>query len=113
MTIGYGDLVPTVDLGRGLVFPYSVIGTVMLGLVIASFTRFLSDLGENKVVKHHAERKRIQILEKAGTAKPRASRKEASAELVNEPDKSREIAKKNSIRYTWLRVQNIIRVAWS
>lgn len=69
LTIGYGDLVPTDDIGRGLVFPYSVIGTVMLGLVIASFTRFLADLGENKVIKHHAEKKRIQALQEANTTK--------------------------------------------
>ena len=37
----------------------------MLGLIIASFTRFLSDLGENKIVKQHVEKKRTEILQEA------------------------------------------------
>ena len=112
MTIGYGDLVPTVDLGRGLVFPYSVIGTVMLGLVIASFTRFLSDLGENKVVKHHAERKRIQILQKAGSTKFKASH-EASPSYVNEPEKSRADHERNKPRGNWFRMKNSFYDLWN
>ena len=83
LTIGYGDLVPTVDVGRGLVFPYSVIGTVMLGLVIASFTRFLADLGEHKVVKHHAEKKRIQALQEANTITNSSDPKDGLAEPTN------------------------------
>ena len=83
LTIGYGDLVPTVDVGRGLVFPYSVIGTVMLGLVIASFTRFLADLGENKVVKHHAEKKRIKALQEADTIKDDSNSKDLPSKSTN------------------------------
>jgi hypothetical protein len=33
LTVGFGDLYPTSDLGRGIVFPYSVGGIIMLGLV--------------------------------------------------------------------------------
>ena len=112
MTIGYGDLVPTVDLGRGLVFPYSVIGTVMLGLVIASFTRFLADLGENKVVKHHAERKRIETLQKAGTAANRLVRKKVSSELVHEPEKFTATTKVKGFSDYWLRVRKLFSDIW-
>lgn len=31
LTVGFGDITPTTALGRGLVFPYAVIGIVMLG----------------------------------------------------------------------------------
>jgi len=36
LTVGFGDLYPTSDIGRGLVFPYSVGGIIMLGLMVSS-----------------------------------------------------------------------------
>ena len=36
LTVGFGDLYPSSDIGRGLVFPYSVGGIIMLGLMVSS-----------------------------------------------------------------------------
>lgn len=67
LTVGFGDLVCTSDLGRGLVFPYSVGGIIMLGLVISSISKFASELGADKVVKKHQERSRARTLERVVT----------------------------------------------
>ena len=62
LTVGFGDLTPTDDVGRGIVFPYSVGGIIMLGLVISSISNFTSELGQDKVVKGHVERARMRTV---------------------------------------------------
>jgi potassium channel subfamily K len=64
LTLGYGDLTPSNNLGRGLVFPYSVGGIIMLGLVISSISKFAAEMGEENVVHKHADRIRIRTLER-------------------------------------------------
>ncbi|KAF2122364.1 hypothetical protein BDV96DRAFT_640406 [Lophiotrema nucula] len=67
LTVGFGDLYPTTDLGRGIVFPYSVGGIIMLGLVISSIYKFMRQLGEEKVVERHLERMRTRVTSNAVT----------------------------------------------
>ncbi|KAL1305373.1 hypothetical protein AAFC00_002267 [Neodothiora populina] len=67
LTVGFGDLYPTSDTGRGLVFPYSVGGIVMLGLMISSITKFASELGQDKVLQKHVERSRTRTVGRAVT----------------------------------------------
>lgn len=62
LTIGFGDLYPSSNVGRGLVFPYAVGGIVMLGLVITSITKFASDIGEDNVLQRHLERSRSRTV---------------------------------------------------
>ncbi|KAF2456250.1 hypothetical protein BDY21DRAFT_348367 [Lineolata rhizophorae] len=62
LTVGFGDLTPSTDVGRGLVFPYSVGGIIMLGLVISSIHNFAGELGEDKVVQRHVERVRARTV---------------------------------------------------
>ena len=62
LTVGFGDLTPTDDVGRGIVFPYSVGGIIMLGLVISSISNFTSELGQDKVIKGHVERVRVRTV---------------------------------------------------
>lgn len=65
LTVGFGDLYPTTDVGRGLVFPYSVFGIIFLGLVISSISNFASELSEDKVIKKHVERTRHRTVSRA------------------------------------------------
>lgn len=67
ITIGFGDIYPTSDVGRGLVFPYAVGGIIMLGLMISSITKFAAELGHDKVLKRHVERSRSRTVGRAVT----------------------------------------------
>ncbi|KAI9657252.1 MAG: Potassium channel [Alyxoria varia] len=65
LTVGFGDLAPSHDIGRGLVFPYSVGGIIMLGLVISSLSTFAKEISEEKVIKKRVEAKRTQTVEQS------------------------------------------------
>ncbi|OCK86061.1 voltage-gated potassium channel [Lepidopterella palustris CBS 459.81] len=67
LTVGFGDLYPTNDLGRGLVFPYSVGGIIMLGLVISSLHKFTGQIGEENIVQKHVERVRVRTMDRTVT----------------------------------------------
>ncbi|KAF1345323.1 hypothetical protein BDV97DRAFT_372536 [Delphinella strobiligena] len=67
LTVGFGDIYPTSNVGRGLVFPYSVGGIIMLGLMISSITKFASELGQNKVLYAHIERNRTRTIGRSVT----------------------------------------------
>jgi potassium channel subfamily K len=68
LTVGFGDLFPPNNAGRGLVFPFSVGGIVMLGLVANSIRRFTTDLNKDKVIKRHVEKTRVRTIGRAATA---------------------------------------------
>lgn len=61
--LGFGDLVATTDLGRGLLFPYSVGGIITLGLIVASLYRAARELGEDNIVRKDIRRRREHALE--------------------------------------------------
>ena len=67
LTVGFGDLVPTTDVGRGIVFPYSVGGTIILALVVSSLYKAVRELGEEKIVQKHVDRLRERALERTVT----------------------------------------------
>jgi potassium channel subfamily K, other eukaryote len=77
LTIGFGDLYPIDNLGRGLVFPFSVGGIIMLGLVISSLHKFASELSEDNIVKKHIQKARSRTFERTVTE---------SSELTREDD---------------------------
>ena len=60
LTVGFGDVISTNDAGRALVFPYSVIGIIFLGLMINSIRKFAASMSKYKVIRKHQlnERKR-------------------------------------------------------
>ncbi|KAF2089620.1 voltage-gated potassium channel [Saccharata proteae CBS 121410] len=64
LTVGFGDLYPTCDVGRGLVFPYSVGGIIMLGLVISSIHNSASDLGQDKIINKHINKMRSRTFDR-------------------------------------------------
>lgn len=67
LTIGFGDFFATDDLGRGLVFPYSVGGTIILGLMVSSIHKFAGELSKDKVFRQHVESSRVNTLSRAVT----------------------------------------------
>ncbi|KAF2623310.1 voltage-gated potassium channel [Macroventuria anomochaeta] len=67
LTVGFGDLVATTDLGRGLLFPYSVGGIITLGLIVSSLYRAARELGEDHIVRKDIRRRREQALELTAT----------------------------------------------
>jgi potassium channel subfamily K len=67
LTIGFGDFYATDDLGRGLVFPYSVGGTIILGLMVSSIHKFAGELSKDKVFRQHVESSRVNTLSRAVT----------------------------------------------
>ena len=62
LTVGFGDLYVTSNVGRGLLFPYSVGGIIMLGLVVASISTFASEIGSEKIIRKHVERTRVRTI---------------------------------------------------
>lgn len=68
LTVGFGDLFPTTDLGRGLVFPYSVGGTITLALIVSSIYKFMREIGEENIVQKHVERMRKSTVQRTVTS---------------------------------------------
>jgi len=67
LTVGFGDLVCTSNVGRGLVFPYSVGGIIILGLVISSISGFVGEIGSDKIIQRHVERSRARTYDRSIT----------------------------------------------
>ncbi|CAG8179911.1 unnamed protein product [Penicillium nalgiovense] len=65
LTLGYGDITPTNSVGRGLVWPYAVIGIIILGLVVESIFRFAREVHYDNVIQKHIEQKRQYTLEQS------------------------------------------------
>ncbi|OAP55913.1 hypothetical protein AYL99_10065 [Fonsecaea erecta] len=67
LTVGFGDFYPTTDLARGLVFPYSVGGIIILGLMVSSIHKFAGELSTINVLRKHVEHKRVHTLSRVVT----------------------------------------------
>ncbi|MCJ1444098.1 MAG: Potassium channel [Stictis urceolatum] len=65
LTVGFGDFYATNDVGRGLVFPYSVGGIIILGLMVSSIQKFAKELGHDKVVMNQVETRRLRTIERS------------------------------------------------
>lgn len=68
LTVGFGDVIPTNDVGRGLVFPYSVIGIIFLGLMISSIRKFAIGISKDKVIKKHQNTIRSRTIGRTVTS---------------------------------------------
>ncbi|KAJ5101892.1 hypothetical protein NUU61_004114 [Penicillium alfredii] len=58
LTLGFGDITAHTAVGRGLIWPYAVIGIIMLGLVVGSIHQFAREVHYDNVVRKHIEEKR-------------------------------------------------------
>lgn len=68
LTVGFGDFTGNNNVARGLVFPYAVGGIIFLGLMVSSIANFAGELGRDKVIRNHVERKRVQTITRSETA---------------------------------------------
>lgn len=62
LTVGFGDYSAPNDVSRGLVFPFSVGGIIILGLMVSSIHKFAGELSKDKVVRKHMETHRQRTL---------------------------------------------------
>ncbi|KAL4911352.1 hypothetical protein BDW74DRAFT_172814 [Aspergillus multicolor] len=67
LTLGFGDITSPNPVAKGLIFPYAVMGIVMLGLVISSIHRFAGELQRDNLVMNHIERKRKAVVRRSET----------------------------------------------
>lgn len=65
LTIGFGDIHPTNDISRGLVFPFTVGGIIILGLMVTSIHRFAKELGHVNIIRNHVEKRRVNTIERS------------------------------------------------
>ncbi|KAL8651956.1 MAG: hypothetical protein Q9226_004465 [Calogaya cf. arnoldii] len=68
LTVGFGDFHPTNDLSRGIVFPYSVGGIIILGLMVSSIRTFAQEISHDNIVRTHAEKRRVRTLDRSVTS---------------------------------------------
>lgn len=68
LTVGFGDFTSPNDAGRGLVFPYSVIGIIFLGLMINSIRKFAEGMSQDKIVRKHQSTMRAQTFGRSVTS---------------------------------------------
>ncbi|CAH0015087.1 unnamed protein product [Clonostachys rhizophaga] len=61
-TVGFGDLSPSTSLGRALLIPYSLVGIISLGLVIASIRSMILERGRRRVEARMEEKKRCRTV---------------------------------------------------
>ncbi|KAK6354779.1 Potassium channel [Orbilia brochopaga] len=65
LTIGFGDFSTTSTLARALVFPFSVVGITMLGLIVNNIHGFVVEIGEKDVAGKHIEHRRKSVATRA------------------------------------------------
>lgn len=63
LTLGFGDILATTPVARGIIFPYAVFGIVMLGLIIGSMNQFFGEIENDNVVRKRIDRKRQALVE--------------------------------------------------
>lgn len=82
LTVGFGDYYPTTDVSRGIVFPFSVGGIIILGLMVSSIAKFAGELSTVNVLRKHVERRRLSTLSRSVTVE--ASEDNRRENLENE-----------------------------
>lgn len=65
LTVGFGDFSAPNDVTRGLVFPFSVGGIIILGLMVGSIHQFAGELSKDNVIRKHMEKHRQRTVTRA------------------------------------------------
>ncbi|RDA87826.1 hypothetical protein CP532_2994 [Ophiocordyceps camponoti-leonardi (nom. inval.)] len=61
-TIGFGDFAPKTQLGRGLLIPYALVGTISVGLVISSISSLMLERGSRRLDARMEEKRRRKVI---------------------------------------------------
>ncbi|CAG8095734.1 unnamed protein product [Penicillium salamii] len=86
LTLGFGDITATSSVGRGLVWPYAVIGIIILGLVVGSIHKFAREVHYDNVIQKHIEQKRQTTFDRSlGTEEFCASKGKSSIGNIDPP----------------------------
>lgn len=64
LTVGMGDMSPSTNLGRGLLFPFAIGGILMVGLVVGSIRTLILERGKEKLEARITEKKRFHAVHK-------------------------------------------------
>lgn len=65
LTLGFGDITAHNAVGRGLIWPYAVIGIIMLGLVVRSINQIAREVHYDNVIRKHIEHKRQSTFDRS------------------------------------------------
>ncbi|TLD28373.1 hypothetical protein PspLS_03318 [Pyricularia sp. CBS 133598] len=99
-TVGFGDMGAVTPLGRGLLFPYALIGIISLGLVIGSIRSLVLERGRKMINARMIEKKRrhtVRSLTKKGQVDilaPVRNEVEDQTEHSDDPSNPAEIARR-------------------
>ncbi|KAL9596099.1 MAG: hypothetical protein Q9179_004744 [Wetmoreana sp. 5 TL-2023] len=85
LTVGFGDFHPLNDTSRGLTFPYSVGGIIILGLMVSSIQKFAQEISHDKIVKTHAERRRIRTINRSVSNTVELEQRRADGKTTHSP----------------------------
>ncbi|TLS23910.1 hypothetical protein PpBr36_08205 [Pyricularia pennisetigena] len=99
-TVGFGDMGAATPLGRGLLFPYALVGIISLGLVIGSIRSLVLERGRRMINARMVEKRRrhtVKRLTKKGQVHilaPVRNEAEEQTEHSNDPSNPAEIARR-------------------
>ena len=85
LTVGFGDLYATSNLGRGLVLPYAVGGIIMLGLMVSSISKFAGEIGSDNIIRKHVENSRAKTVGRSVTTSLELERRQTFADMGHRP----------------------------
>lgn len=78
LTLGFGDVTAQTSVGKGLIWPYAVIGIIMLGLTVGSIHQFAREVHYDNVVRKHIEQRRQSTFERSITLNEASDTQEVS-----------------------------------
>ncbi|KAJ5325587.1 hypothetical protein MYU51_000367 [Penicillium brevicompactum] len=86
LTLGFGDITATSAVGRGIIWPYAVIGIIILGLVVGSIHKFAREVHYDNVIQKHIEQKRQSTFDRSiSSAELCASKGKSSTRDIDPP----------------------------
>ncbi|OQD86573.1 hypothetical protein PENANT_c007G07378 [Penicillium antarcticum] len=65
LTLGFGDITAVTPVARGIIWPYAVIGIIILGLVVGSIHKFAREVHYDNVIRKHIEQKRVSTFNRS------------------------------------------------